>query len=298
MPSEEHMQEVGVDRKRRFAPLVLRDGDLVLFGEGEKRIAGGELPFAPGRDDLDVGVQRIGRQLEAHLVVALARRAMGDRVGARFTGDLDQALGDERARDRRAQEILALVLRIGAEHRKDEVAHEFLAQVLDEDVLRLDAEQLSLLARRLKLLALAEIGGEGDDLGAVFRLQPFEDDGRVQAAGIGEDDALDLRLLGARHGGRDFLQGRGSSWPGFDPATHAAPLRKRVGTRPPRAPKVALSPLAQDRADGDAWMAGSSPAMTVEGRSAPATSTGLIRSREPHATGPTRASRPRARAWR
>ena|GEM_PF-4688162 len=53
------------------------------------------------------------------------------------------------------------------------------------------------------------------------------------------------------------------------PATHAAPLRKRVGTRPPRGPKVALSPLPQDRADGDAWMAESSPAMTVEGRSAP-----------------------------
>jgi hypothetical protein len=33
----------------------------------------------------------------------------------------------------------------------------------------LDAEQLGLLARRLQLLALAEIGGEGDDLAAVGR---------------------------------------------------------------------------------------------------------------------------------
>ena len=60
----------------------------------------------------------------------------------------------------------ALVERVGAEHREDEVAHELLAQIVDEDVLGLDAEHLGLLARRLELLALAEIGGEGDDLAA------------------------------------------------------------------------------------------------------------------------------------
>ena len=55
-------------------------------------------------------------------------------------------------------------MRVGAEHREDEVAHELLAQVLDEDVLGLDAEHLGLVARRLELLALAEVGGEGHDL--------------------------------------------------------------------------------------------------------------------------------------
>jgi hypothetical protein len=72
---------------------------------------------------------------------------------------------------------------------------------------------------------------------------------------------------------------------GLDPAIHAALLRKRAETRPPRGPRVALSPLGQDRADGDAWMAGSSPAMTVQGVG-PETSSGLIRPQEPHATGP------------
>ena len=51
---------------------------------------------------------------------------------------------------------------------------------------------LGLLARRLDLPALAQIGGEGHDLGAIFGLQPFEDDRGVEPAGIGEDDFLDF----------------------------------------------------------------------------------------------------------
>jgi len=54
---------------------------------------------------------------------------------------------------------LPLVERIGAEHREHVVAHEFLAQILDEDIFGLDCRQQRLLARRLELLALAEIGG-------------------------------------------------------------------------------------------------------------------------------------------
>ena len=115
---------------------------------------------------------------------------MGDRVGADLARDLDQPLGDQRARDRGAEQILALVLRVGAKHREDVVAHEFLAQVFDEDVLGLDAEQLRLAPRRLQFVALAEIGGESDDLAAIGGLQPLEDDRGVEAAGIGEHDAL------------------------------------------------------------------------------------------------------------
>ena len=58
----------------------------------------------------------------------------------------------------------------------------------------LDAEQFRLAARRLELLALAEIGGEGHHLGAIFRLQPFQDDRGVQPAGIGEHHLADAFL--------------------------------------------------------------------------------------------------------
>ena len=122
---------------------------------------------------------------------------MGDGVGADLLGDLDLLLGDQRPRDRGAEQILPLVQRVGAEHREHVVAHEFLAQVLDEDVLRLDAEQQRLLARRLELLALAEIGGEGDDLAAIGGLQPFQDDRGVEPARIGEHDFLDIGLCHA-----------------------------------------------------------------------------------------------------
>jgi len=131
---------------------------------------------------------------------------VSDGVGADFVGDLDQAFRDQGTRDRRAEQILPLVHRIGAEHRKHEVTHEFLAHVLDVDVAGLDAEQFRLGASRFEFLALAEVGGEGHHLAAVGGLQPFQDDRGVEAPGIGEDDLFDF-LLGAGHGGSRGREG-------------------------------------------------------------------------------------------
>ena len=188
------MQQVGIDREGRLAALVLGDRDLVLLGELDQVAARLECPFPPGRDHLDVGVERIISELEAHLVVALAGRAMGDGIGAGQLGDLDLALGDQRPGDRGAEQIDALIERVRPEHGEHEVAHELLAQILDEDLL--DAEQLGLLAGRRKLLALAEIGGEGHHLATIGLLQPFQDDRGVEPAGISEHNLLDV----GRHG--------------------------------------------------------------------------------------------------
>ena len=182
--------------------LSLAIGYLVLLGEGDERLARAELPLAPRRDDFHVGLERVIGKLEADLVVAFAGRAVGDGVGADLLRDLDLLLGDERPRDRGAEEILSFVERVGAEHRKDVVAHEFFAQILDEDVFRLDAERERLGAGRLELLALAEVGGKRDHLAAIGRLQPFEDDRGVEPARIGEHDFPDAILLSVilRHG--------------------------------------------------------------------------------------------------
>src|SRR6187399_1465114 len=81
---------------------------------------------------------------------------------------------------------------VRAKHRVHEVADEFLLQVLDVDVLFLDAELQRLGARRLDLLALADIGSERHDLAAVRALQPFQDHRRVEPAGIRKYDFLDV----------------------------------------------------------------------------------------------------------
>ena len=150
------------------------------------RRAACQVPLAPRRDHLDVRLQRVIAEFEAHLIVALAGRAVRDRIGADYLGDLDLLLGDERARDRGTQQILALVERVGTEHRKDIVADEFLAQILDEDILRLHAQHLGLAPRRLDLLALAQVSREGHNLRVIFGLQPFQDDRGVEPTRISE----------------------------------------------------------------------------------------------------------------
>ena len=55
-----------------------------------------------------------------------------------------------------------------------------------------DPHQLGLVPRRAELFALAEIGGKGNHLAAIGLLKPFQDHARVEAAGKGEHDAVDL----------------------------------------------------------------------------------------------------------
>src|SRR3970282_1609784 len=166
------------------------DRDAMCLGILEKLLARGEVPLPPRRDHADPGVERVIGELEAHLVVALAGAAVRDRVRADPVRDLDLALGDQRPRDRGAEQVLALVLGVGPEHGEDEVAHELLAQVVDEDPT--DAELPGLSPRRRELLALADVRGEGHHLAPVGVLQPFQDDRGVEPAGIGEHHFFDL----------------------------------------------------------------------------------------------------------
>ena len=184
------VQEVRVGGIGRLAPLAARDGNLARLGIGDQPVAGAQVPFPPGGDHPDARLQRIVGELEADLVVALAGRAVGDGVRAGLAGDLDLAPGDQRARDRGAEQILPLIERVGAEHREDEVAHELLAQVVDIDLLH--AHRLGLGAGGFQLLALAEVGREGHHLAAIGLPEPVQDDGGVEAARIGEHHPLDL----------------------------------------------------------------------------------------------------------
>ena len=124
---------------------------------------------------------------------------MRHRVRAQSAGNLDLLFRDQGAGDRGAEEIEPLIPRIGAKHRENVVPDEFLAQILDKNMLGLYAEQNRLLACRFQFLALAEIGSKGYDLAAISGLQPFENDRGVEAARIGEHDPFHLLYVG-RHG--------------------------------------------------------------------------------------------------
>ncbi len=187
------MQQVCVNRERRFALLVLGNRDLVLFSKFEQMRAALECPVAPWSDDLDVRVQRISGKLKANLIVTLAGCAVRNSVGAGLLGDFNEVLGDQRAGNRCAEQVDAFINGIGAEHRKDEIAHEFFAHVLNEDFF--DAQHFSFLACWFKLFALAKIGGKGDDFCVKLSLQPFQDDRGVETAGIGENDLFNVFQL-------------------------------------------------------------------------------------------------------
>ena len=135
-------------------------------------------------------------------------------ISAGQLGDLDLALRDQRARDRGAEKVLALIQRVGAEHREDEIADKRFSQVVDEDFL--DPEQFGLLARRTEFLALAEIGGERHDLALVGGLQPTQDNAGVEATGIGENNLFHIldahlgRSPSRPVGGRNAVDGGGA----------------------------------------------------------------------------------------
>ena len=148
------------------------------------------------------------------------------------------SFSDQGAGDGGAQQILAFIDGIGPEHREDEVAHEFLAQVVHEDVLGLDAQQFGLVPGRAQFLALAQVGGEGHHLAIIGHLQPFQDDAGIQPARIGKHDLLHVLLRHATlvpgiFGGGKWPSGRpGASWGWVAAAAGPLALAAAHGTHP------------------------------------------------------------------
>ena len=169
----------------RFAADLQRD--LVRDGVVDLLVSGLDVPHAPGRDDLHIRRERLDCQLEPHLIVALAGAAVADGVRPLGARDLDDALGDDRARERRAQQVVALVDGAGLEGGVDVVGDEFLAQILHIELGGAGLDCLFL--QPVQLGALPDVARDGDDLAAgVGLLQPRDDDGRVQPARVGEYD--------------------------------------------------------------------------------------------------------------
>ena len=69
------------------------------FGIAHQILARIHVPFPPGSNDVDVWIKGVIANLEAHLIIALASRTMGNRIRTNLMGDLDLALRNQGARD-------------------------------------------------------------------------------------------------------------------------------------------------------------------------------------------------------
>ena len=156
-------------------------------------LSGLDGPLSPGSDDLHAGRQGLDRQFEADLVVALAGAAVADGVGALFQGDLGQLNADQGTGKGGTHEII-LILGAGLDGGEDVILHKLTGQV--QHVQLGGAGLDGLFLQPFQLVGLAHVAGDGDDLGIiVVFLQPGDDDGRIQTAGIGENDLLDVFLM-------------------------------------------------------------------------------------------------------
>ena len=105
-----------------------------------------------------------------------------------------QPLGDDGPGKGGAQQI---VLVLGPHHHggDDDLVHHLVGQVLDVQLGRTGLDGLLLQAVQLGP-PVPTSAGDGDDLGVVVvLLQPGDDNGRIQTAGVGQDDFLDLSML-------------------------------------------------------------------------------------------------------
>ena len=190
------------------APQVVVDG-IGLVGRGLHRHAMGrrpldfvgpaaEIPVAHRGDNGERRIQHEHRGLEAHLVVALARAAMGHVLGAELMGHRHEVLGDERPRERAHERVLVLVHGVGGHGAGEVLVGEGLPHVDDRAADGTGGERLGLDGLEA-LVLLAEITHDGDDVEIVFLLQPFDAHGGVEAAGVGEH--APFLLAGGRLGG-------------------------------------------------------------------------------------------------
>ena len=143
--------------------------------------------IAERRDHTCVWERRLERELEAKLVVALARAAVHDCLGTSRVRDLRHGLRDHRPRERGDERVLALVQRVRRDRARALLVGELVLAV-DEEHLA-GARSLAARDRLLEVELLAHVDEHGDDLVEAVRvlLEPGDDAARVETARVGDD---------------------------------------------------------------------------------------------------------------
>ena len=148
------------------------------FGVVNAVLARFQVPLAPRGNDFQLRRQRLEGVLEAHLIVALAGAAVGQRCRRLPAAPLHLVLGDDRPRQRRAKQILVLIdgARPAAPSTRSRSGtpraglHHHLGRAGGNGLLR----------HGLHVVSLAHVGHKGNDLAAVVLLQPRNNDGGIQ----------------------------------------------------------------------------------------------------------------------
>ena len=152
-----------------------------------------DVPLTPRSNDGHIGAQGLESQLKTHLIVALAGAAVADGVCAFLDGDISQSLCDAGTCKAGAQQVV-LVLCAELQGGEDVVLHKVLLQV--QHVQLGSAGSLGLFFQTIQLGALTHVTGDSDDLAVVVVfLQPGNDDGGVQTAGVSQHDFFDVFLF-------------------------------------------------------------------------------------------------------
>lgn len=144
-----------------------------------------KLSITPGGNGADLGIQGLSAHFETDLIVPFAGGTVGYVLGAFFVGDADHLLGDAGASHGGSEEVASLVDGVAFERLEDVVGDEVGAEVGHDAFEGAAGDGLGFDGLEV-FVVLADVGAEGDDVEALFA-EPFEDDGGVEAAGVGED---------------------------------------------------------------------------------------------------------------
>ena len=140
-----------------------------------------------GAIDLHARVVRLERELEAELVVALPGAAVNDGLGAELERDLRDRPGDDRARERRHERVLALVERVRDDRPRALLVRERVLAIDEQDVVGVRGR--AACDRLVEVELLADVDEDRDHLveAVPVLLEPRDDAARVEASRVGDD---------------------------------------------------------------------------------------------------------------
>ena len=117
---------------------------------------------------------------------------MRDSVCFLLNSNFDLSFCEKRPCDRCPQQIFAFVHRAGSDERPEVLSYEFVPKVLDVALGCATAD--SLFFQPVEFIILADVPGHGNDFTAIVFLEPRNDDRRIQAARIRQNDLLHLLI--------------------------------------------------------------------------------------------------------